>query len=192
MTRLEQVGGALVLVAALLAPRAAQARPALTADNPFLGVPVSGTSVDGNTFDGTMDIGGFISGTDAGGNPIVQAVGALTGTITTPDGRQRQVSNVAVLMPLLTAPPAVLVPQQVTCNILHLVLGPLNLNLLGLTVHLNRVILDVTAVSGPGNLLGNLLCAITNLLNGINLGGLTLGQIVAALVALLNQLIGVL
>jgi hypothetical protein len=54
---------------------------------------------------------------------------------------------------------------QQTCNILHLVLGPLNLNLLGLKVHLNRVVLDITAQSGSGNLLGNLLCAVAHLLD---------------------------
>lgn len=44
-----------------------------------------------------------------------------------------------------------------SCPILHLVLGPLNPNLLGLNVSLNQVILDITAIPGPGNLLGNLL-----------------------------------
>ena len=53
-----------------------------------------------------------------------------------------------------------------TCPILHLDLGPLTLNLLGLNVHLNEVVLDITATSGPGNLLGNLLCGVSNLLNG--------------------------
>jgi hypothetical protein len=43
---------------------------------------------------------------------------------------------------------------------------------LGLEVHLNRVVLDITAHQGPGNLLGNLLCAIANLLNGSNINGL--------------------
>lgn len=52
------------------------------------------------------------------------------------------------------------------CQILNLVLGPLHLNLLGLVVDLNRVHLRITAVRGPGNLLGNLLCAVANLLNG--------------------------
>lgn len=52
------------------------------------------------------------------------------------------------------------------CDILNLVLGPLDVNLLGLEVHLNRVRLDIVAVPGPGNLLGNLLCAVANLLNG--------------------------
>jgi hypothetical protein len=53
-----------------------------------------------------------------------------------------------------------------TCPILHLELGPLDLDLLGLQIHLNRVVLDITAQSGPGNLLGNLLCAIAGLLDG--------------------------
>ena len=52
-----------------------------------------------------------------------------------------------------------------TCQILHLELGPLDLNLLGLMVHLDKVVLDITAQSGPGNLLGNLLCAIAGLLD---------------------------
>jgi hypothetical protein len=33
-------------------------------------------------------------------------------------------------------------------------------------VHLDTVHLVINAESGPGNLLGNLLCAVTNLLNG--------------------------
>jgi hypothetical protein len=33
-----------------------------------------------------------------------------------------------------------------TCPILHLELGPLDLNLLGLRVQLNQVVLDVTAL----------------------------------------------
>lgn len=53
-----------------------------------------------------------------------------------------------------------------SCTILHLVLGPLDLNLLGLMVHLDRVVLDITAQSGAGNLLGNLLCAVAHLLDG--------------------------
>lgn len=52
-----------------------------------------------------------------------------------------------------------------TCPILHLVLGPINLNLLGVQVTTNQIVLDITAQSGPGNLLGNLLCAVTHLLN---------------------------
>jgi hypothetical protein len=52
-----------------------------------------------------------------------------------------------------------------TCNILHLDLGPLSLNLLGLQIDLSEIVLDITAQAGAGNLLGNLLCSVANLLN---------------------------
>ncbi len=68
-----------------------------------------------------------------------------------------------------------------TCQILTLTLGPLHLDLLGLVVDLNQVNLTITAQSGPGNLLGNLLCAVAHLLDGTQLTGLT---------NLLNQLLG--
>lgn len=55
---------------------------------------------------------------------------------------------------------------RATCDVLNLVLGPLDLNLLGLNVHLNRVVLDVTATAGAGQLLGNLLCSVVGLLDG--------------------------
>jgi len=58
-------------------------------------------------------------------------------------------------------------PQtQAVCDVLHLVLGPLDLDLLGLEVHLDKVVLDIVARSGAGKLLGNLLCAVTGLLDG--------------------------
>jgi hypothetical protein len=57
------------------------------------------------------------------------------------------------------------IAQVAACDILNLVLGPLHLNLLGLVVDLNQVILNITGQPGPGNLLGNLLCAITGLLD---------------------------
>lgn len=71
-----------------------------------------------------------------------------------------------------------------SCQILHLVLGPLDLNLLGLKVQLNQVVLDITAQSGPGNLLGNLLCAVAHLLDGNASGN--------ALANLLNRIFGLL
>jgi hypothetical protein len=52
------------------------------------------------------------------------------------------------------------------CSILHLVLGPIDLNLLGLHVTTNQIVLNITAEPGAGNLLGNLLCDVANLLNG--------------------------
>ena len=70
-----------------------------------------------------------------------------------------------------------------SCEILNLVLGPLDLNLLGLEVHLDQVVLNITAQAGAGNLLGNLLCAVANLLNS---GGFL--SILEDLTALLNQI----
>jgi len=78
------------------------------------------------------------------------------------------------------------VAARATCDILNLVLAPLDLDLLGLKVHLDRVVLNIVAQSGAGNLLGNLLCAVTGLLDG-GLGG-ALGR----LVNLLNQILGAL
>jgi len=72
-----------------------------------------------------------------------------------------------------------------SCDILNLVLGPLDLNLLGLTVHLNQVVLNIVAVTGAGNLLGNLLCAVAGLLDGTPLSGL-----LTQIAGLLNQILG--
>jgi hypothetical protein len=85
------------------------------------------------------------------------------------------VTNVPVQIPIA-------LQQGQTCEILHLELAPLDLNLLGLMVHLDQVVLDITAVQGPGNLLGNLFCAIAGLLDnaGGPLGGLS---------ALLNRIL---
>jgi len=72
--------------------------------------------------------------------------------------------------------------QGPVCDILHLELGPLDLNLLGLEVVLDDcaggpVVVDLTAERGPGNLLGNLLCG---LLGRTGLGA-TLGDILGGL-----------
>ena len=68
--------------------------------------------------------------------------------------------------------------QQAVCNILNLDVGPLDLNLLGLVVQLDNcdggpVEIDLTAEPGPGNLLGNLLCGVSGILDGgLDLSGL--------------------
>lgn len=66
---------------------------------------------------------------------------------------------------------------QSACNVLTLILGPLHLELLGLVIDLNRVVLTITG-DPAGGLLGQILCA---------LAGATL---VDQIVALLNQLLG--
>ena len=83
----------------------------------------------------------------------------------------RVVNGVLTAVGTVTGPGGVSAPFQVpvqaagSCRILDLTLGPLHLDLLGLVVDLNQVNLTITAQQGPGNLLGNLLCAVANLLN---------------------------
>jgi hypothetical protein len=73
------------------------------------------------------------------------------------------------------------------CNVLNLVLGPLDLDLLGLVVHLDKVVLNIIAQSGAGQLLGNLLCAVAHLLDGV-----PLSQQLAQISALLNSILAIL
>jgi hypothetical protein len=92
------------------------------------------------------------------------------------------VDAVPVTLPVAAMPVAALAAQ--TCPILHLDLGPLDLNLLGLVVHLDEVVLDLSAEAAPGNLLGNLLCAVTHLLDG--------GGALTAIANLLNHILAIL
>ena len=86
---------------------------------------------------------------------------------------------------------------QAVCPILHLVIGPVDLNLLGLRVRLGGgtdfsqpIVLDLTAYQGKG-LLGDLLCSVSNLLNQNGLLSQLTGQ-VQQLVATLNSLLSLL
>jgi hypothetical protein len=156
-------------------------------NSPFTNIPVSGTSVDGNTFKGFMDIAGFVS--DEFGKP--KAIGLLTGSITDRFGNTVNVANEAVTVPVTggvgSAQTKAIGTQQLACTILDLALAPLDLNLLGLTVHLDQVVLILNAVPGAGNLLGNLLCAVAGLLDGLALGP-AVAQLLNHLVAILAQL----
>jgi len=74
-----------------------------------------------------------------------------------------------------------------TCPVLTLNVGQIHLNLLGLDVTLSAINLDIVAQSGPGQLLGNLLCAVVHLLDGPTSGGVS-----TALTSLLNTINGLL
>jgi hypothetical protein len=142
-------------------------------------IPVSGTAVDAGgspagTFTGALELREFVARGDQ-----VFALGIVTGTLTSAAGVATGVARtVAVPVTVGEGPAPAIVAQQV-CDILHLELGPLNLDLLGLVVNLNRVILDIDAVSGPGNLLGNLLCAVVGLLDNPNALAQLLNRILA-------------
>jgi hypothetical protein len=89
----------------------------------------------------------------------------------------------------IVAPAAVVQAAAASCGILHLELGPLDLDLLGLVVHLDRVVLDISAAPGAGNLLGNLLCAVAGLLDGT---GLPVAGLLNQIADLLNQVLAAL
>ena len=128
-------------------------------------VPVTGTK----NFKGTYTIERFVN---RGGK--LYSVGTLKGKV-----RGKRVTKENVRMPATVAnasgaaarasqqpPPLPLPPLPAgnACSILSLDLGPINLNLLGLVVRTNQIQLRIDAVQGPGNLLGNLLCGITGIL----------------------------
>jgi len=155
---------ALALFLTILVPFSA----AIAQTNPLQNIPVVGSLPGGGTFNGTLDVTRFVVQ-----NGQLAAVGTLSGTLTNAAGAViGTVSNVLVTLPLSATG---------SCQVLDLTLGPLDLNLLGLMVHLNQIHLQITAQSGSGNLLGNLLCAVAHLLdsNGSN----------SAIAGLLNQIL---
>lgn len=72
--------------------------------------------------------------------------------------RQHTLHPLAFSVPLA---PKVTSSQAAACPVLNLVLGPLNLNLLGLVVDLNQVNLTITATPG-GGALGDLFCSLSH------------------------------
>jgi len=80
-------------------------------------------------------------------------------------------------------------PAGNACSILSLNLGPINLNVLGLVVRTNEIQLRIDAVQGPGNLLGNLLCGLTGLLNPATGGTGVANTPLAQLAQILNALL---
>jgi hypothetical protein len=77
-------------------------------------------------------------------------------------------------------------PPAGSCNLLTLDIGAIHLDLLGLVLDTNPIHLALTAQSGPGNLLGNLLCAVAGLLDGS--GGAGTNQIANMLNQVLSAL----
>jgi len=121
-----------------------------------------------HALDGGGTLGGFLGDLGSG-------VSGLTGTV------NDLLSGVQGLLNgglgALTSPSNTTVSPTSTTNILHLSVGPVNLNLLGLQVTLDNcnngpVTVDVNAVSGSGNLLGNLLSGIAHLADRPNVPAL--------------------
>lgn len=133
----------------------------------FAGIPIplNLTGVNG-TFQGTLTLTSFA--VNSAGDLV--ASGTLVGTAVV-SGVTSQVNT--------TFSNLQVTPGQ-QCQILFLDIGPIFLDLLGLQLQTSRITLDLTAVAGPGNLLGNLLCALVGLLDA--------GGPLTAIQNLLNQI----
>ena len=121
-------------------------------------VKMTGTAKNGKKFNGTYTVKRF---THSGSK--LYAVGTLKGRL-----KGRRVTKNNVRIPASLARPASaaqIPPTPNACQILNLTLQPLDLNLLGLRVRTSRIDLRVEGVPGAGNLLGNLLCGITGILD---------------------------
>lgn len=122
---------------------------------PTFSVPVTGSFTDAlggvGSFVGSLNLQKFTVQ-----NGQLVATGNLTGTLTDSLGNVVGTISQAVTLPVSNI--------SATCQVLHLELGPLDLNLLGLMVHLDKVVLDITAQQG-GGLLGDLLCSLSDLLS---------------------------
>lgn len=148
-------------------------------------LPVNGVAKNGKKFRGTYAIQRFVVRSGK-----VYSVGTLKGRL-----KGRHVTRYGVRIPAALKGANGAQTSQATCQVLHLVLGPINLNLLGLRVTLGGganadqpIVLDITAQQG-GGLLGDLLCGLTNSLSG------TLGQLqgqLQQLAATLNSLVSLL
>jgi hypothetical protein len=183
---------ALMTIAFVLPPATGTAddRPAPRA----LVVPLTGTGTGGVTFTGTVAVQRFVKR-----DGQVVAIGAVGGSLSGPAGPIGTAISLPVAFPVqvsnrltaraepgvihpasLSAPDdgaRVILAQATTCGVLHLDLGAVNLNLLGVAVTTTPVTIDINGdTAGP---LGNLVCAILATLNNV-----------VGLVNLLNSLLG--
>ena len=150
---------------------------------------VEGTFGKGGTVAGTFTPTAFkIPDSGAYAGKLV-AIGQLKATATRANGHVVGTDTQRIKIPVSTANGSPLPTGAAralgSCDILNLVLGPLDLDLLGLQVHLDKVVLNIVAQSGAGNLLGNLLCAVAGLLD--NSGVLTqIQQILSSILGILQ------
>lgn len=182
------------LVAALVSTSLAPAASAQTVSNDFGSMKIA--QVTGETAGGATFAGKFTPERFVVRGERLKVVGQISGTLTKANGVTQRVNEERVQWKVAMAATreandgtdaGAKRSTMATCDILTLVLGPLHLDVLGLVIDLNQLVLTITAVSGAGNLLGNLLCAVAGLLDQTALAGLN--QILADL---LNAILGIL
>jgi hypothetical protein len=188
-----------MMVLTVVGETPARAQP--TATPTGLRLPVSGTIAKGGEFTGTISINrfeqrdnqivavGFVSGVlSRGGRTLGTAVaGEVTWPVVLKSGGQliayRYAPGTARPMQIAWSPggrPAfsILRVQAQSCQVLDIALGPINVDILGFQVALSAVTFSLTGGTGP---LGDLVCAVSDLLGNV-----------AGLVNLLNSILGLL
>ena len=117
---------------------------------------------NGKKFTGTYTIRRF---TQSGGK--VYAVGTAEGQAQGPQRHEQPNVRIPVTLARHDTAGAAQLPEPTpgACQMLDLVLNPIDLNLLGLRLATSRIEVLLEAVPGAGALLGNLLCAITGILD---------------------------
>jgi hypothetical protein len=147
-------------------------------------LPIAGTAPGGATFAGTLSVLKF---SQRDGKPV--AIGMVSGSATSSSGTPLGTALTGPIElpvqvapgPALTSAAPISVQQATTCQVLHLDLGAVNLNVLGLTVATQPIAIDVSGTTGGTNVLGTLICTILETVNNV-----------VGLVNLLNQLLGIL
>lgn len=139
------------------------------------GIPLSAHE-KGRNFKGTLDVVRFEEQAGA-----IVAIGTITGKVTGKGNGNKPVNVEDVVIPVeLGAPSAASqrgIQAQAVCDILDLVLGPIDLTLLGLHLQVNQIHIQLTGDS-TGGLLGSLLCPLLDPLGPL-----------ADIVAALNQIL---
>jgi hypothetical protein len=158
-----------------------------------LQLPIAGSFAGGGTFAGTFSIQKFAATPD--GTKVV-AIGFVRGAATIAGTPLGTVLAGPISLPVhveaggpivTTAAVGAAVVAQATCQVVHIELGAVNLNVLGLIVTTQPIVLDLSGdTAGP---LGNLVCTLLDTLN--NVIGLVdlLNQILALLTGLLGAII---
>jgi hypothetical protein len=137
----------LAAAALLAAVAASTAQADLTASSATATQAVTGSTSDGGTFAGTMQVQEFVVR-----DGVVYAVGTISGTVTNADG---QAVGSVTDAPLVA--PAQVTPQQTGCSLFSFSIGPIDVNIAGLVVvHLEPIALDVRLEG----LLGSLVCGL--------------------------------
>ena len=184
---------ALMTIFFVLPPTPGMAEP--PAQPRALVLPLTGAGTGGVTFNGTVAVQRFVHE-----DGKVFAIGIVSGSLSGPAGPIGTSISLPVAFPVRVGDPPtvreereliprvflpspgygarVILAQASTCGVLHLDLGAVNFNLLGVVVTTTPVTIDINGDTGGP--LGNLVCAILATVNNV-----------VGLVNLLNSLLGV-